>query len=601
MTCRKSSVVSRTSLLILVFSCFWHDHAPAQDVQEYYVERGEYFTQSTTNRAVYPLSHELFAYVFPATNGSVTSATLSGPLYLSFTLTQRGGVFQLLDQYLGNIALTRPAPGGAYIFNVATLNQGMRSFKLSVPGVANGIRPIRVANFAEAQAVDTSQPFTLQWDKVPKRGAYDYLALNIIGPDGGQAFSITNIPLAATNLVIPAGTLQPNSDYRGYLYIIHYFRSSVSNAAPPGWAALESRATKFSLETLNPAGVLQFASNPVVVNETNGTATIAVERTQGSQGTVTVDYFTSDGSATSNVNYSPVAGTLVFNPGDTSNSFNVSILNDGATNPPLTLHLSLANATGGATLVTRPHASLTVLDSQSAPGLNVDAFAVGRAELYEQEDALPPDQSSLPAPSSFFATIHPAFAGGVTNAIVQLPNGTSRVLTNNGDVLIYEEDFPSRTTMYGAFHGGKYHLNFDTLSDGSFSRLLALGGERNFSVPWVTNWSQAQFVDPKTPFTLKWTPFAAASTNDFVVVRIRDDSDEYVFRTPGAFAPGALPGKTTSVTIPENTFSYGNYYVVDVEFAKVLVADAKSYPGARGCVLFLHTTEFYLNTISGAP
>jgi len=234
MISRKSSVLSQIALVVLAAGYF-SKSGQAQDVQEYYVERGEYFTQSTTNRPVSALSHELFAYVFPAANGSVLSAALSGPRGLTFSLTDSGGAFQLLDEANNSIALTVPAPGGTYQFNVGTLNQGLRVFKLSLPGPASGIPPVRVANFPEAQVVDASQPFMLQWDKVIKRGAQDYLAFNVIGPGGNSVFSVTRMALAQTNLVMPADTLQPNKNYRAYLYIIHYFRLSANGAPPPAW------------------------------------------------------------------------------------------------------------------------------------------------------------------------------------------------------------------------------------------------------------------------------------------------------------------------------------------------------------------------------
>jgi hypothetical protein len=408
--------------------------------------------------------------------------------------------------------------------------------------------------------------------------------------------------LAQTNLVIPAGTLQPNTGYRAYLYFIHYFRLSAIGAPPPAWVALETRATKFTIQTLNPAGVLKFGTDPVVAKESDGTATINVERSQGSEGMVTADYFTSDGSAQSNLNYTPVFGTLVFNPGDTSSRFSVPLINNGISNPPLTVHLTLTNATGGAALITRPHATLTILDADSAPGLNVNAYSVGRAEFYQQTDAEPPTQFTLSAPSRFFASVNPAFPGGITNATIQLPNGTSRGLTNNGDFPDYDENFPSRGSMNGAFHSGKYQFHFDTISDGSFSPMLTLGAERAFSVPHLTNWLESQAIDPTLPFTLHWAPFVRATTNDFVIVRISDlTTNEYIFRTPAAFEPGVLAGSTTSVTIPANTFGYGASYFVNLEFAKVLVANTRSYPGARGCIVFFHTTEFYLNTIPAPP
>jgi len=93
----------------------------------------------------------------------------------------------------------------------------------------------------------------------------------------------------------------------------------------------------------------------------------------------------------------------------------------------------------------------------------VNAYSVGAVELYQQTDAGPPVQSTLPAPSRFFASVHPRIFRAVSqNATVKLPNGTSRTLTNNGGFPDYNEDFPSRASMNAAFRSGKYQLHFDT-------------------------------------------------------------------------------------------------------------------------------------------
>src|SRR5207245_2233166 len=98
-----------------------------------------------------------------------------------------------------------------------------------------------------------------------------------------------------TNLTIDAGTLQPGSNYNAEVFLIHYF-AFVTNRSPLQFIR-EERATRFPIKTLNPAGVLTFAATGFVGNESDGQATITVERTQGSQGDVTVDYFSEDGPA----------------------------------------------------------------------------------------------------------------------------------------------------------------------------------------------------------------------------------------------------------------------------------------------------------------
>ena len=61
--------------------------------------------------------------------------------------------------------------------------------------------------------------------------------------------------------------------------------------------------------------------------------------------TVSVDYATSDGSATAGADYTATSGTLTFNPGDTAKSISVPILDDAIDDGVETMTLTLSNAT----------------------------------------------------------------------------------------------------------------------------------------------------------------------------------------------------------------------------------------------------------------
>src|SRR5207302_991845 len=106
-------------------------------------------------------------------------------------------------------------------------------------------------NYVQAQAVDASQPFDLQWQKVSRRGAGDSLALTVYGPDGKQLISQSNISFDQTNLTIAPGTLQPNTTNRSYFTLAHFFGSSKPHLAPRSFA-LERKITRFNIKTLNP-------------------------------------------------------------------------------------------------------------------------------------------------------------------------------------------------------------------------------------------------------------------------------------------------------------------------------------------------------------
>jgi CSLREA domain-containing protein len=114
-----------------------------------------------------------------------------------------------------------------------------------------------------------------------------------------------------------------------------------------------------------PAGTLQFSAAGYSVAENGGTATITVNRTAGSSGTVTVHYATSNGTATAGQDYTSASGTLTFAPGVTSQTFTIPILDDTLAEPNETVNLTLSGPTGGASLGTQSTAVLTILDNDT--------------------------------------------------------------------------------------------------------------------------------------------------------------------------------------------------------------------------------------------
>ena len=114
-------------------------------------------------------------------------------------------------------------------------------------------------------------------------------------------------------------------------------------------------------------GVMGFSSPLYTVVQNQGAATITITRTNGSTGVVNINYATSGGTAVSGVDYTNVAGTLTFNDGDTSKSFNIPIRNSSTYQPDKTVNLRLSNVTGGAT-IGLTNALLTIINNNFAPG-----------------------------------------------------------------------------------------------------------------------------------------------------------------------------------------------------------------------------------------
>lgn len=118
-----------------------------------------------------------------------------------------------------------------------------------------------------------------------------------------------------------------------------------------------------TVQFLEPPGTLQFATSSVTVNENAGHATILVTRTNGSQGSVTVKFFTVlTGSATPGVDFKPVSGTLTFPDGVTSQSITVPVLANPHDNHDETVHLVLRSPQTGAELGSQSSTTLVIHD-----------------------------------------------------------------------------------------------------------------------------------------------------------------------------------------------------------------------------------------------
>jgi uncharacterized membrane protein YgdD (TMEM256/DUF423 family) len=114
-------------------------------------------------------------------------------------------------------------------------------------------------------------------------------------------------------------------------------------------------------------GNVQLESASYSVSEGVASIAISVSRTAGSDGSVSIDYATSDDSATAGIDYSATSGTLTFLDGEVSQSFSVSILNDTNYEGDETFSVALSNPTGGASLGTPSSATTTITEDDPPP------------------------------------------------------------------------------------------------------------------------------------------------------------------------------------------------------------------------------------------
>jgi hypothetical protein len=134
------------------------------------------------------------------------------------------------------------------------------------------------------------------------------------------------------------------------------------------------------LPTPVPVPSISYASSTYSVSESAQGATITVVLSHAYGRPVTVDYAAVDGTASSGSDYHPAAGRLTFDPGVTSRTFGVGIIEDAQDEADETVILVLRNP-GNATPGPIYQATLVIVDNdESLPVPQVqfgtDAYSV---------------------------------------------------------------------------------------------------------------------------------------------------------------------------------------------------------------------------------
>jgi uncharacterized protein (TIGR03118 family) len=125
---------------------------------------------------------------------------------------------------------------------------------------------------------------------------------------------------------------------------------------------------KLNPTTATATSLVQFASSSFAVDESGGHADFTVIRQGDTSGVATVNYNTFDqsltGHASQKSDYETALGKLTFNPGETSKTFRILIVNDNFVEGDETIDLALSNPIGAGLGLGSPNrATLTILDN----------------------------------------------------------------------------------------------------------------------------------------------------------------------------------------------------------------------------------------------
>jgi hypothetical protein len=110
---------------------------------------------------------------------------------------------------------------------------------------------------------------------------------------------------------------------------------------------------------------MQFSSASYSAGEGAGSVTVTINRTGDTSSTASVDYKTSNGTASARTDYMTAIRTMTFAAGETSKTFRVFLIDDFYVEGNETINLTLSNPSLGGVLGSQSTATITVSDNDS--------------------------------------------------------------------------------------------------------------------------------------------------------------------------------------------------------------------------------------------
>jgi hypothetical protein len=139
-------------------------------------------------------------------------------------------------------------------------------------------------------------------------------------------------------------------------------------------AAAEEEQGLFGSSKPTATSLIQFATDEFAIGEGSGHIDISVTRAGDASSPATINFNTFDqsqaGHASQNSDYEIALGKLTFNPGETSRTFRILIVNDSFVEGDETVGLAISNPIGSGVGLGSPNiAELRIIDNDSSPPL----------------------------------------------------------------------------------------------------------------------------------------------------------------------------------------------------------------------------------------
>jgi hypothetical protein len=273
-----------------------------------------------------------------------TGAGINGVLIMvtgsqqGFAATDSNGNYSVPGLFAGGNFTVKPTLSG-FVFNPSQATFTNLSANRTVPTFVGTMHPYTISGIVQDQQ---GNPVSGVFITLRRVGGNETLG-TITAPNG--TYQLQNVASEATYSVTPS---------KAGLF---FNPASVTFDHPVGNQVANFIAI--------PLPTVQFSVSDYGVNEGDIFATITVTRTGDTSIASTVDFASSNGTASQLKDYEVASGTITFAATETSKTFRVLIVNDVFAESSETVNLTLSNPTG-ATLGSQTTATVTIADNDSA-------------------------------------------------------------------------------------------------------------------------------------------------------------------------------------------------------------------------------------------
>jgi hypothetical protein len=135
----------------------------------------------------------------------------------------------------------------------------------------------------------------------------------------------------------------------------------------------------------------------------------------------------------------------------------------------------------------------------------------------------------------------------------------------------------SVANMLNAYPQGTYQF---AISNKTWSVSLPVGTALP-NIPTLSNYTNAQNIDPSKDFMLLWAPLTTGNSTDQIIADVRDTNGVDILRTARYGCAGDLEGTASGFMIPANALSSNQNYTVSLTFVKISELDTNSLPNTE--------------------